>query len=70
MPNLEAFALTYVSNSSPTGVYLNPILFFSASIPCILSTEIPVSIGELVIIWLERTILTLLIATPLVYLLL
>lgn len=38
------------------------ILFFSASIPCILSTEIPVSIKELVIIWVERIILSLILA--------
>ncbi|MFD1395970.1 YjiH family protein [Kroppenstedtia eburnea] len=61
-PLVTKFVIGIVSVSS--------VLFFSASIPCILSTEIPVSIGELVIIWVERTILTLLIATPLVYLLL
>ncbi|MGF7086592.1 nucleoside recognition membrane protein YjiH [Kroppenstedtia sanguinis] len=61
-PLVTKFVIAIVSVSS--------ILFFSASIPCILSTEIPISIGELVLIWVERTILTLLIATPLVYLLL
>lgn len=61
-PLVTKFVIGIVSVSS--------ILFFSASIPCILSTEIPVSIGELILIWVERTILTLLIATPLVYLLL
>lgn len=61
-PLVTKFVIGIVSVSS--------ILFFSASIPCILSTEIPVSIGELVIIWVERTILTLLLATPILYLLL
>jgi nucleoside recognition membrane protein YjiH len=51
-------------------VSVSAVLFFSASIPCILSTEIPVSIGELLVIWVERTVLTLIIAAPLVYLLL
>jgi len=41
---------------------VSSILFFSASIPCILSTEIPVSIKELVIIWVERTILSIILA--------
>nr|WP_312577591.1 YjiH family protein [Sedimentibacter sp.] len=41
---------------------VSSILFFSASIPCILSTEIPVSVKELVIIWVERTILSIIMA--------
>ncbi|PTX60342.1 hypothetical protein C8P63_109107 [Melghirimyces profundicolus] len=61
-PLVTKFVIGIVSVSS--------ILFFSASIPCILSTEIPISVGELIIIWVERTLLSLLIATPLVYLLL
>lgn len=51
-------------------VSVSAILFFSALIPCILSTEIPISIPKLLVIWVERTILTLIIATPLAYLLL
>jgi len=38
------------------------ILFFSASIPCILSTEIPISIKDILIIWFERTVLAIIIA--------
>ncbi|MFD1020230.1 YjiH family protein [Thalassobacillus hwangdonensis] len=49
---------------------VSAILFFSALIPCILSTEIPVSIPKLLVIWVERTILTLIIVTPIAYLLL
>jgi nucleoside recognition membrane protein YjiH len=51
-------------------VCVSSIIFFSASIPCILATEIPISIPKLLIIWIERTILSLIIATPLAYLLL
>lgn len=51
-------------------VCVSAILFFSAVIPVILSTEIPVSIPKLVVIWFERVVLTILIATPLAYLLL
>ncbi len=51
-------------------VCVSSILFFSASIPCIVATEIPISITEMVIIWVERTILTILIAAPVAYLLL
>ena len=43
---------------------------FSASIPCILSTDIPLKVSELIILYVQRTILTLLIITPIAYLLL
>lgn len=49
---------------------VSAIIFFSALVPCILSTEIPISIPKLIIIWIERTILTILIATPIAFLLL
>jgi nucleoside recognition membrane protein YjiH len=48
---------------------VSAVLFFSALIPCILSTSIPISIPKLLVIWVERTILTLIIATPIAYLL-
>ena len=44
---------------------VSSILFFSASIPCILSTDIPITVTELVVVWLERCILTILLAAPL-----
>lgn len=43
-------------------VCVSSILFFSASIPCILSTEISISVFEIIIIWLERSILSLILA--------
>jgi nucleoside recognition membrane protein YjiH len=49
---------------------ISSILFFSASIPCILSTEIPVSVSEIVVIWLERTLFSMIIAIPVAYLIL
>jgi nucleoside recognition membrane protein YjiH len=61
-PLVTKFVIAVVSVSS--------ILFFSATIPCILSTEIPISIPKLLVIWVERTILTLLLVTPLAFLLL
>ncbi len=47
---------------------VSAILFFSASIPTILSTRIPVKISHLIIIWFERTILSLIFAAVLGYL--
>ncbi|MEH6988589.1 YjiH family protein [Cytobacillus firmus] len=51
-------------------VSVSAIIFFSALVPCILSTEIPITIPQLLVIWAERTILTILITAPLAYLLL
>lgn len=46
---------------------VSAIIFFSATIPTILATDIEVSIPKLIIIWIERTILTILIATPICF---
>ena len=51
-------------------VSVSAILFFSATIPVILSTDIPVSVPKLIVIWMERTILTIIIVTPIAHLLL
>jgi nucleoside recognition membrane protein YjiH len=50
-------------------VSVSAIIFFSALVPCIVSTEIPISIPKLIIIWIERVILTLIIVTPLAFIL-
>lgn len=49
-------------------VCISEILFLSASIPCILSTDIPISLKDIVLVWFWRVVLSLLIATPIVYL--
>ena len=53
-PLLTKFVVAVVSISA--------ILFFSASIPCVLSTRIPITIPELLVIWIERTILSIVLA--------
>lgn len=47
-------------------VCVSAIIFFSALVPCILATQIPLSIPQMVVIWFQRVVLTILIATPLV----
>jgi nucleoside recognition membrane protein YjiH len=59
MPEATRFAVGIVSVSS--------ILFFSASIPCVLATEIPIKIWQLIIVWLERTIIAVPMAAALGY---
>ncbi|WMJ84184.1 YjiH family protein [Oscillospiraceae bacterium LTW-04] len=41
---------------------ISEIIFFSAVVPCILSTKIPIKITDLMIIWVERVILSILLA--------
>ncbi|MFQ3709800.1 YjiH family protein [Staphylococcus equorum] len=43
---------------------VSAIIFFSSVVPMILSTEIKISVGKLVLIWFERVVLTLLITIP------
>ncbi len=50
-------------------ISVSEILFFSASIPCIMATEIPLTIKDYIIIWIERVILSIIIAAPIVHLL-
>lgn len=51
-------------------VSVSSIIFFSALVPCIVATDIPLSIPKLVIIWVERVILTIIFVTPIAYLIL
>lgn len=45
-------------------ISISSVLFFSAMIPCVLATEIPLSVPKMVIIWFERVVLSILIAAP------
>lgn len=51
-------------------VSVSSIIFFSALVPCIVATDIPISIPKLVVIWIERVILTIVFVTPIAYLIL
>ena len=57
-----------VATTSPFSQYVVAImcvaevLFFSASIPCVMGTDIDLSLKDILIIWVERVILSLVIA--------
>lgn len=51
-------------------VAVSAIIFFSGLVPCIMATTIPLKIWHLVVIWFERVALTIVITTPVAYLLL
>lgn len=50
-------------------VSISGILFFSTTIPCVLSSSVPLSVGKMVLIWFMRTIVSLIIAIPITLLL-
>ena len=37
------------------------IIFLASFVPCLMATDVPVSFGEMVVIWLERMVLSILI---------
>lgn len=50
-------------------VSISEILFFSASIPCIMGTDIPLTLKDIVVIWFERVILSIVVTIPIAMLL-
>ena len=42
---------------------ISSVLFFSGSIPCMLATRIPIRFWHLVVVWLVRTVLSILLAS-------
>ncbi|SCZ79147.1 YjiH family protein [Acidaminobacter hydrogenoformans] len=50
-------------------ISISTVLFLSASIPCVLSTDIPLTFVEIMIIALERTVIGLILITPVAYML-
>ena len=57
-----------VATASPMAQYVtaivcvSEILFFSASIPCIMGTDIEIDLKDIIIVWIERVVLSLVIA--------
>lgn len=64
LPALLMSDAGFVARFSAGVISVSAVLFFSASIPCIVSTRIPLSVGRIVIIWFLRVALSLLLAVP------
>ena len=45
-------------------VSISEILFFSASIPCLMGTDIPIKLRDILIIWFERVVLSIVLTIP------
>lgn len=69
LPALLMTSAPLISKFIVAVVSISSILFFSASIPCILSTEIPVTLKDIVFIWFQRTLFTLILVTPIAFIL-
>lgn len=67
LPALIAAKSVFVVKYVVGVISISSILFFSASIPCILSTQIPISIKQILVVWYIRTVLTMILATPVAY---
>lgn len=68
LPALLMAEAEFVARFAAGVVSVSAVLFFSASIPCILSTNIPLSVGRMLIVWFIRVALSLLLAIPAGYL--
>lgn len=49
-------------------VSISSIIFFSGLVPCILATRIPLSLGHMLLVWLQRTLLGIVLAAAFGYL--
>ena len=67
LPALIAAKSVFVVKYVVGVISISSILFFSASIPFILSTQIPISIKQILVVWYIRTVLTMILATPVAY---
>ena len=71
LPAIQAAEVDSIVTRFVIGVVsVSQIIFFSALVPCIMATDIPIKIWHLVVIWFERVELTILIAAPLAHVLL
>ncbi|MDC8804018.1 YjiH family protein [Halomonas pacifica] len=68
LPALLMAEAEFVARFAAGVVSVSAVLFFSASIPCILSTSIPLSVGRMLVIWFIRVALSLTLAIPTGYL--
>ena len=67
LPAIQAADMAAAARFTVGVVSVSSILFFSASIPCVLATTIPITIWHMVLIWLQRTILSVPLAAALGY---
>lgn len=62
VPNVVVASLPAASKYVVAVVSVSAILFFGGSIPCVLATNIKIKIWQIIVIWFERTVLSILLS--------
>ena len=62
VPNVVVASLPAASKYVVAVVSVSAILFFGGSIPCVLATNIKIKTWQIIVIWFERTVLSILLA--------
>ena len=68
LPSLLVVATPMVTKFTIAVTSVSAVLFFSASIPSLLSTDIPIKMRNILLIWVERTIFYLILAAGIAHL--
>lgn len=68
LPSLLVVATPMVTKFTIAVTSVSAVLFFSASIPSLLSTDIPIKMRNILLIWVERTIFSLILAAGIAHL--
>lgn len=68
LPSLLVVSSPMVTKFTIAVTSVSAVLFFSASIPSLLSTDIPVKMRDIILIWIERTIFSLILAGAIAHL--
>lgn len=68
LPSMLVIASPMVTKFTIAVTSVSAVLFFSASIPSLLSTSIPVKMRDIILIWIERTIFSIIIAGAIAHL--
>lgn len=69
LPSMLVISSSMVTKFTIAVTSVSAVLFFSASIPSLLSTDIPVKMRDVFLIWIERTILSIILAGGIAHLL-
>lgn len=64
LPSAFVAEAGFITRFTVAVVCVSEVLFFSASIPCMMATEIPLNMKDYIVIWIERVILSLIITVP------
>ena len=62
VPNIMVAALPAASKYVVAVVSVSAILFFGGSIPCVLAADVKLKVWQIIVIWFERTIVSILLA--------